>query len=382
MRLRQPGLVPLVAALALDAGCGASGTVTPPTAASQPPAAPRTPAEALQAWIAQPGRVGVSAAVIQADGSLWTGTAGLARTGEPLRPDHQVSVGSITKTVTAALVLQLWQEGRLGLDDPVGSWLEALDNLPPQVTLRQLLNHTCGLGNYSVHPAFAATLASDPSRIFEPREVLTLFLPPPAFAPGARTEYTNTAFVVLGLVAEAAGRRPIAAQWRERFFGPLALDEVFLLPDEPARGSVANAWVGETAATMRETDLSRNVAGFSARWAAYGLVASPRTVARWARALFAGAVLDDAARQQMLQFVPPANPSGVETGSGLGVRRYAYGGREQWGHSGATSEGSSIVIFEPSSGISVAVAMNQTPATHASSHFVLVGDLLRLAAGR
>ena len=379
LEARRAWLVLLIAALPLGAGCGASGGATPPTVESPPAASPGTPAQALHAWVARPGHVGVSAAVVQFDGSLWTGTAGLARTGEPMRPDHQIAMGSITKTVTAALVLRLAHEGRLGLDDTVGRWLGVLDNVPPQITLRQLLNHTCGLGNYSAHPAFAATVASDPSRVFDPREVLALFLPPPAFAPGAGTEYTNTAFVVLGLVAEAAGQRGVAAAWRERFWGPLGLDEVFLPPDEAARGSVANAWVGDSAETMRETDPSLNAAGFSARWAAFGLVASPRAVARWTRALFAGTVLDAAARQQMLQFVAPPGTIGVETGSGLGVRRYAYGGREQWGHSGATTEGSSIVLYEPSSGLTVALAMNQSPPTHGSSHFALAGDLLRLA---
>jgi D-alanyl-D-alanine carboxypeptidase len=369
-------------AVVLAAGCGAEGVVTPAAGGAPPSASPSTLEGVLQEWIAQPGHVGVSAAVIRADGSVWTGASGLARAGAPLRPDHQIAVGSITKTVTAALVLQLWQEGRLGLDDKVGEWLGALDDVPPQITLRQLLNHTGGLGNYTLDPAFAPAIAADPARRFTPREVLALFLPPPRFAPGARTEYTNTSFLLLGLVAEAASRRRVAELWRERLWGPLALDEVFLPPDEAARGSVAHAWVGSSAATMRETDPLRNVAGFSSGWAAFGLVASPRAVARWGRALFAGDVLGPSAREQMLQFVPPESTTRVESGSGLGVRRYAYGGREQWGHSGASPEGSSIFLFEPASGLTVAVAMNQSPATHASSHFTLAGDLLRVATGR
>jgi D-alanyl-D-alanine carboxypeptidase len=336
----------------------------------------------LEAWAVEPGRRGISAAVIQADGTSWAGAAGLARTGERLRPDHEIAVGSITKTVTAALVLRLWEEGRLGLDDPVGAWLTGLDFVPPQITLRQLLNHTCGLANYTLDPAFAAAVAADPARRFAAREVLELFVGPPAFPPGERTEYTNTAFLVLGLVAEAAGGRDVAVQWRQRFWGPLGLDEVFLPPDEGARGPVAHAWVGASPSTMREVDPLENVAGFSARGAAFGLMASPRAVARWGRALFAGAVVGEAARTEMLRFVPPEGSLSVESGSGLGVRRYRYGGGEQWGHSGAAPEGSSILVFEPSSGITVALAMNQSPATHGSSHFALAGELLDLAAGR
>lgn len=370
------------ALLATACGDGGAAAASGPTAS----ASARTTAEDLQArldaWLLEPGRRGVSAAVIQADGSLWTGASGLARTGEPLRPDHLITIGSITKTATAALVLQLSQEGRLALDDPVGAWLARLDHVPPQVTLRQLLNHTCGLANYTLHPAFASTLALDPARRFSPREVLELFLEPPVFAAGARTQYTNTAFVVLGLVAEAASGGDVAAEWRARFWGPLRLDEVFLPVAEPARGNVANAWVGVVAASLREVDPLANVAGFSARWAAFGLLATPRDVARWARALFGGAVLQADARREMLTFVPPAGEIDVETGSGLGVRRYQYGGREQWGHSGAADEGSSIVLYEPASAVTLALAMNQSPASHGSSHFALAGELLRIARDR
>jgi len=378
---RRRALALIGAAGACAAFCGgrdrAAAGGTRPTPAATP--------DALQAqldrWASLPDHVGVSAAVLQLDGGLWTGAAGLARVGEPLRPDHQIAVGSITKTVTAALVLQLAQEGRLGLDDPTGSWLGSVRNVPPQITLRQLLNHTCGLANYTGNPAFASTIAADPSRRFAPLELLDLFLGPPAFAPGSGTQYTNSAYIVLGLVAESAGGRPITAHWRDRFFRPLALDEMFLPPDEEARGNVAHAWVSGTAASD-ETDPLLNVAGFSSRWAAFGLMSSARNVARWGRALFAGPVLEAAARQQLLQFVPAAGNAPVETGSGLGVRRYAYAGREQWGHSGAAPEGSSIFVFEPSSGLTVAVAMNQSPATHASSHFELLGELLGAARPR
>jgi D-alanyl-D-alanine carboxypeptidase len=370
-------------ASSLAAACGGGGSGPPssnPTAARGEPPATSTAAlqGLLDAWASAPVHMGVSAAVVRSDASLWSGASGLARTGEALRPDHQIAVGSITKTVSAALVLQLSQEGRLRLDDTVGSWLGGIRYVPPQVTLRQLMNHTCGLANYTENPAFPAAISADAARRFAPLELLELFLGPPVSAPGARTQYTNTAFVVLGLAAEAAGGHPIAAQWRERFFGPLGLREVFLPPDEPARGAVANAWVGSASATD-ETDPLRNVAGFSSRWAAFGLVASPRDVARWSQKLFAGGVLEPATRQQMLQFVPAAGTIPQETGSGLGVRRYLYGNREQWGHSGASPEGSSIVLHEPASGLTVAVAMNQSPATHASSHFALVGQLLAAA---
>jgi D-alanyl-D-alanine carboxypeptidase len=369
-----------VLGLALASGCGAGTPPWDPTPAASPPRTGAALQAPLDAWLLRDaGRRGVSAAVMLADGTLWTGTAGLARTGEPLRSDHQIAVGSITKTATAALVLRLAEEGRLTLDDTIGRWRLGLAHVPPQLTLRQLLNHTCGLANYTLHPEFAATLSLEPARRFAPREVLELFLAPPVFAPGERTEYTNSAFVVLGLVAEAADGRAVAEQWRARLWGPLGLAEVFLPPDEAARGAVANAWVGGSPSTQREVDPLANVAGFSSRWAAFGLVATPREMARWARALFGGPVLSAESRREMQSVVPGSGEIPQETGSGLGVRRYGYDGREQWGHSGAAAEGSSIVLHEPASGVTLALAMNQSPASHGSSHFALAGELLRIA---
>jgi D-alanyl-D-alanine carboxypeptidase len=378
--VKAAGRILRIATALLGAACGHAPA--PASAPEGAPGAPRLDAQALarplDAWVHEPRHHGVSAAVIGPDASLWAGTAGLARTGEPLSPDHHLAIGSITKTVTAALVLQLVDEGHLRLDDAVSRWRPGLPHVPPEVTLRQLMNHTAGLANYTLHPAYAPTLAADPGRWFAPEEVLALFLGPPVFGPGERTEYTNTSFLVLGLVAEAAGDLDVAKAWRRRFWTPLGLPDVFLPPDEAPSGPVANAWVSGPDAAVLDTDPLGDVAACSTRWAAFGLFAAPRDVARWGRALFAGGVLSSASRAEMLRFEPPA-PGTLETGSGLGVRRYAFFGREQWGHSGATDVGSSILVYEPSSGITVAVAMNQPPASHGSSHFALAAELLRLS---
>jgi D-alanyl-D-alanine carboxypeptidase len=323
----------------------------------------------------------VSAAVILADGSTWEGTAGPARTGEALQPHHQLVIASITKTVTSALVLQLAEEGRLGLDDSVGRWLGELRNVAPQITLRQLLNHTSGVANYTTHPAFAAALAADRSHVFTPRELLDRFVGTPDFAPGQGTLYSNTGFLLLGLVAEAASGQPIANEFRLRFWNPLGLEEVFLPIAEPARGIVANAWMSASGG-LREVDPLANPAALSARGVAWGLIASAGNVARWGRALFAGDVLGAEMRLEMLQFVPAAGNIAPETGSGLGVRRYLYDGREIWGHSGGAPDGASLLAHDPLSGITIAVIANQDQGTLGLAHFLLAGRLLdRLLAG-
>lgn len=327
---------------------------------------------ALRAWAAVPGHRGVTAAVIWPDGSRWTGAAGVAAPGEPIRPEHLIGIASITKTMTAAVVLQLVDEGVLRLDDPLERWLAPIAGVDPAITLRQLLNHTNGLGNYTLSAALGAAIDADPSRPFTVDELLA-FAGPARFAPGERTEYTNTAFLLLGRVAEVATGRPIVELYRQRLWSPLDLPGVFMPGVEEPPGPVAVA--AGRGGVFAPLDFP---ALLSIGQAAFGLYADAATVARWGRALFAGAVLSAERQADMRMLVPAAGNIPGETGAGLGIRGYQYLDRTQVGHSGGMAFGSSLLLFDPASGVTVAVLMNQGQN---AGHFQLAPQLLALAAG-
>ncbi len=330
---------------------------------------------APDAWAQEPGHRGVSAAVVLADGGEWVGTAGPEAAGAGVVPEDLVAIASITKTMTGAVVLQLAQEGVVGLDVPVGTWLPAIPNVDPAITVRQLLNHTDGLANYTANPPLGRTIDADPTHRFTPGELLG-YIGPASFAPGARTEYTNTAFLLLGMVAKAATGRTIVDLWSERLWAPLGLTEVFLPVEQEAPGPVAAAWARQTADVPVEP--LDETALLTIGQSAFGLFANARTVARWGRALFAGSVLQPATRAEMLELVPAAGNIPGESGAGLGVRSYGYLGSTQFGHSGGSSLGSSLLLFDPASGVTAAVLMNQGSG---AAHFVLAPRLLAIAAG-
>lgn len=353
------------AALLALAGCGAADR--------DPPGAGLRAIElqaALDAWAAEPGHEGVSASVTLADGSPWTGVAGTAGGSEPLREEHLVWIASVTKTMTGALILQLADEGRLSLDDPVSRWLPARRHVNPAITLRQLLNHTNGLDNYTASPALGAALDADPRHVFTADELLG-YLGPPHFAPGARTEYTNTSFVVLGQVAEAATGTPIVELYHLRLWGPLGLTGIFLPGHEAPAGPVARALSGT--GTVSPLD---HIGLLSTGNSAWGLMADARSVARWGHELFQGRVLSTAMQREMRALVPAAGSIPGESGVGLGIRSYSYLGRTQIGHSGGSPFGSSLLLHDPAFGVTVAVLMNQGPG---ADHFVLAPRLLEIA---
>lgn len=156
----------------------------------------------LNTWASGPGHHGVSAAAVFADGTVWSAAAGRAGLSESLQQSHLIAIGSITKTMTAAIVLQLAAEGRLGLDDPIAKHLPPRLYVSPDITIRQLLNHTSGVANYTGTSGLSQLIAASPGHVFTADELLNV-IGPPRFLPGTATEYTNTAFL-LACCAEMA----------------------------------------------------------------------------------------------------------------------------------------------------------------------------------
>ncbi len=328
---------------------------------------------AISEWAAVERHRGVSAAVVLPDGTEWVGAAGIEADGVPLGPDHLVWIASITKTVTGAVVLQLVDEGVLSLDDTVSDWLSPHPHVDPAITIRQLLDHSNGLGNYTSNPALQTRVARDPDHVFSAGELVDL-IPEPAFPRGTRTQYTNTSFLLLGIIAERATGRSMTDLWDDRLFEPLGLDDVFLPGAREPSGPVATAWAGR--ADVPVAPLSQ-MSLVSLGSYAFGLHANARFVARWGRALFTGDLLTVEMRSEMTRMRPAAGNIPGETGVGLGIRGYGYLGREQWGHSGGSPLGSSLLLFDPETRITVAVVMNQGAG---ADHFRLAPLLLDVAS--
>ena len=358
----------LIGGLMALAGCG------------EAPAGPRSAAdmdtelqEALDIWAAAPGHKGVSAAVIFPDGREWVSAAGINGEGTSLEPKHLIWIASITKTVPGAVILTLAEEGVLGLDDPISRWLDEIPNIDSEITIRQLLNHTSGVANYTANPALNPAINADSTHIFTAEELIG-FVGPKSFERGARTQYTNTAFVLLGMIAEAAAGRPLTELYHGRLWEPLGLNEIFLPGLESPTGPVAHSWLGNT--SEQEIEPLEVMSLVTIGSYGFGLHSNARTVARWGQALFTGGVFGDDMRREMLEFVPAAGNIAGESGAGLGIRKYSYLGREQWGHSGGCPLGSSLMLFDPATGVTVAVIMNQG---RGAQHFRLAPALLEIA---
>jgi len=157
----------------------------------------------------------------------WTRAYGLANpaTHLPMRVGMHTRVGSVTKTFTGTVILQLAQEHRLSLDDPISTYVRGVPN-GHRVTLRMLANMTSGVASYTTNQAFTDIYFAHPHRVFDADDLIAIGLAAsPIFAPGAQFDYSNTNTLLLGKVIEKVTGERLGRVFRQRVFRPLGLDE-------------------------------------------------------------------------------------------------------------------------------------------------------------
>jgi D-alanyl-D-alanine carboxypeptidase len=152
------------------------------------------------------------------------GTTEFGATNPP-RADIHFRAASNTKTMTAAVIVQLVQEGKLSFDDLISKYVDGVPN-GDEITIRRLITMRSGLYNFTNAPELAESLDKDPDKVWTADEVLGMaFKRPPDFAPGAKFEYNNTNYYLLGLVAEKIDGKPLSTIFQDRLFGPLGHEE-------------------------------------------------------------------------------------------------------------------------------------------------------------
>lgn len=257
----------------------------------------------------------------------------------PLEENTPFRVASATKTLTAVVLLGLAGEGRLDLDQPVAELLPAgllgrlsgLGDLPA-ITPRQLLAHTAGLYDYFHDAAFAARMAAEPRRRWEPVELLEHAARhgEPGFPPGEGFRYSDSGYVLAGLTIEHLAEEPLHAVYRARILDPLAMGATYLEGHEPAlTGEPAHHYRGDA-------DLSAVTPTID--WAGGGLVTTAPDLARFVRGLWSGRLLSAPLRAEMTRWTPGVRfPPGIAVrydDYGLGIGRHAVDGIELIGHTG------------------------------------------------
>ncbi|HUP55517.1 MAG TPA: serine hydrolase domain-containing protein [Methylomirabilota bacterium] len=341
--------------------------VPEPSGLTATPAVRRALQARLDQLRARYGVPGISVTILFPDGSSWLGASGVAdvATKTPVTPSTSFAIASVSKTFTAALVLGLAQDGAIELDQPARTYLPDL-KINLKITVRQLLDHTSGLRDYFFHPAIDRVLLRDPTRRWTTADSLK-YVGKSYFKPGEGWHYSNTNYLVLGMLAERVGNAPLGEQIRTRFLDPLGLRHTWYMPTEAPTTEFAHGYRFEsTAKSARAIDLSDGTtlmpftSVVTAAAGAGGLASNTTDLARWARALYAGGVLSTDSIDAILGDISRTQPYKPRVPYGLGVQRLDIDGVPSLGHSGRLLGFRSAIRWLPNEDIAIAVLTNQS----------------------
>jgi len=307
-------------------------TTRPPV--RQPPAGVEARREGLQpkldGFTTAGGAPGVVARFDEGP-THWTGAAGVSDLTDrsSLSPQSRFRVGSITKTFVAAVALQLVGEERLALDVPVAAWLPGLLPDGETITLRQLLGHRSGVADYTedagINQGIQDNLVFRPAELVAAATARTLLFPP-----GTRWSYSNTNYIVAGLLVEQVTGNSLEAELQRRIFGPLGLDHTsFPIASASIDGAQAHGYLvpAPGAPLLDVTAINPSHA-----WAAGGVVSTADDVSRFYRSLLGGDVLAPGMLDAMLTTSPVSDDPGQSYGLGIMAKATPCG--TFWGHDG------------------------------------------------
>jgi D-alanyl-D-alanine carboxypeptidase len=353
----------------------------PPTGVSAPPAsrAPTDPAVLQQQLdgVVEAGAPGV-VGLVRTGERTWQGASGLGdlRANRPARAGDRFRVGSVTKSFVAALVLQLVGEGRLSLDDNLERWLPGLVPSGERITVRQLLNHTSGLYNYSDD-------LPEPPRRFRPRELVAIATGhKPLFTPGTQFSYSNTNYILAGLLVERVTGQPLDDQLEQRIFQPLGLDHTELPTTQRAPGGLhARGYAPPDEDSEVSDDPARLVdvteMDTSWGWAAGAMVSTSADLARFYQALLGGQLLTPELLKEVRTTVDASRLGhGIRYGLGLEVLRPGCG-VELWGHGGSLEGYQTTAFSTPDADRQLVMVTNLNPEPEPGAATAAVENILR-----
>jgi D-alanyl-D-alanine carboxypeptidase len=314
------------------------------------------------------GLIGVSAAIIDGEGKLWTGTSGESYPGQAITEDMRFDMASAGKSLVAALMLDLAEDGLLSLDDPIDQYIEPPPGVDGSIPIRLLLNHTSGLANMVEHPdsPFRTPYNEiDFERWWTIDEIFTELAAEPYFAPGEGWHYSQAGYEIATLIVEAVTGATTAEQIQARLLDPLGIDGMILnftkpVPDDVA---IAHNWVDTDGDGTPEdvSDRSRNWIASLSRILYY---TTAEDFARWGRALLTGEVLEPESLDEMLTFVRPddyGNEPPILAGYGLGLLEWIpqlLRGEMGYGHSGSIPGYRAFLAHLPGPALTIVVLSN------------------------
>lgn len=306
---------------------------------------------------------GFNAAMLLPDGSVWKRAKGLAEAVPnqvALTTNHLMGMGSISKSFVATTMLRMLEDSLLRLDDSIGQYVGPYPNVPGNVTIRQLLSHRSGIGDYlNENPAMGQAWINNLDSIWVADTILQYYVPVPNFPVGTDWSYSNTNFLLAGRIIEVITGQPWYAAVRQRVLEPLGLTHTFVYPWEtPGSQPFAHVWTDiDGNGTVEDAQgLGLPDKGlFSMANSAGCLITTPEDLVRFSERLYGGHFLQATTLAEMeTDYIqnPAAGKYGLGTTSFLFPQQL-----ENWGHDGDLIY-KSVALYFPTENLAFALQQN------------------------
>jgi len=379
------GTLPPAASSPVDSPAGAAPGAVPPSSTPAAPAPSATPQvtqaptvdplagvpstrlqKAIDAWRRKTGVPGLSVAIVWDDGRAWAGSSGLAnvRAKEPMTTGRAFAFASVSKTFTAAVVMQLVDEGRIRLDQPA---VELLPDYPldRRITVRMLLDHRSSLPDFFSNARIDKALQKDKEAAWTAARTWK-YVPKWRPRPGSVYDYSNTNYLLLGELVEQVTGNPLSTEIRNRLLDPLELTTAWYQDAEPPRAKGTTGYrLTRTAGGSRVTPIAgkssimpfRSVV--TAAGGAGSIAGTAMDAARWMQAFGSGSILGPRMHREMVADAKYSKAMRALVTYGLGVQVITIEHQKTLGHSGRYLGFQNTVRYLRGPGISIAILTNQ-----------------------
>jgi D-alanyl-D-alanine carboxypeptidase len=248
------------------------------------------------------GVKGASMAVYFPGQGVWTGVSGISSPGVPITPEMRFGIGSNSKLFLAIAILKLQEQGILSLDDQIHKWLPSIKYVDSSTTIRQLLQHQSGIFDFTNdnQSFFQDSVFKDTAHVWTTKEILKN-IGPPHFAPGHGSSYSNTGYLIAGMIVEKATGKTWQKVLRETILDPLKMGNTFIALAEAPNGPVAHEWWNDT-----EIPSSPMTSEFSQVGACGSIFSTTEEMIQWYRIVLSDTILSAASMKQLMDYEPSA----------------------------------------------------------------------------
>lgn len=312
----------------------------------------------LEAQIVKHKIPGISVAVQIPGEEPWLVTSGYSDPSQELlmETDMVFNIASYTKAIIGTLTFQLIDQGLITIDDSLTQWLPDFRYIDNTITIKQLLGHTSGIYNYTENNLYAASLGDSLSRIWTPEELLDKLVNPPIFDPGARCQYSNTNYILLGMIIKEATQLSISKLLHYNIFAPLGMTNTCFPVEDAIPSNFVHGWEDLIGGDNILDDMYPfdQEAIWSMVWTCSAIFSNTADMNTFMNALFIQKTLISQESLDQMQTLAPSS-----TAYGHGIYKCVSSDQTGWGHVGNYIGFSSCIFHFPEKGINITILINR-----------------------